>query len=66
MRIEILVRKVRKKKKIKFEVLAKNAGISKSTLSKIERGEEDPRFSTMVLIALALKVDVKDLYKIHY
>lgn len=66
MRIEILVRNVREQKNIKFETLAKTAGISKGTLSKIERQEEEPRLSTMVMIALALKVDIKELYKVHF
>lgn len=66
MRIEILVREVREKKNIKFETLAKKAGISKGTLSKIERQEVEPRFSTMILIATALKVNLEELYKIHF
>ena len=69
MRIEILVREVREKKNIKFDTLAKLAGISKGTLSKIERQEQEPKLSTMILIARALKVEIKDLYKgnlIHY
>ena len=66
MRIEILVREVREKKNIKFEELAKLCGISKGTLSKIERQEEEPRFSTMILIASTLKVDIKELYKVHF
>ncbi len=66
MRIEILVRKVREKKNIKFETLAKSAGISKGTLSRIERQEQEPKLSTMIMIALALKVDLKELYKVHF
>ena len=66
MRIEILIRDIRKKKNIKIETLAKMAGISKGTLSKIERQEEEPKFPTMVAIALALKVDIKELYKVHF
>lgn len=66
MRIEILVREMREKKNMKFETLAKKASISKGTLSKIERQEVEPRLSTMILIALALKVELKELYKIHF
>jgi len=66
MRIEILIRDIRKKKNIKIETLAKMAGISKGTLSKIERGEQEPLFPTMISIALALKVDIKELYKVHF
>ena len=66
MRIEILIREIRKKKNIKFEELAKLCGVSKGPLSKIERQEEEPRFSTMILIASTLKVDIKELYKVHF
>lgn len=66
MRIEILVREVREKKNIKFDTLAKLAGISKGTLSKIERQEQEPKLSTMILIARSLKVELKDLYKVHF
>lgn len=66
MRIEILIRKIRKEKNIKLEDLAKGSGISKGTLSKIERQEQEPKFSNMVMIALALKVNITDLYKIHF
>ena len=66
MRIEILVREVREKKNIKFEKLAKMAGISKGTLSKIERQEQEPKLSTMILISLALKVELRELYKVHF
>lgn len=66
MRIEILVREVREQKKIKFETLAKMSGISKGALSKIERQEQEPKLSTMIMIALALKVDLKELYKVHF
>lgn len=66
MRIEILVREVREKKNIKFETLAKSAGISKGILSKIERQEEEPKLSTMIMIAIALKVELKELYKVHF
>lgn len=66
MRVEILIRKIREEKNIKLEDLAKAAGISKGALSKIERQEQEPKLSTMVLIAKALKVDIKELYKVHF
>lgn len=66
MRIEVLIRRIRKEKNIKLEDLAKAAGISKGTLSKIERQEQEPKLTTMILIAKALKVDIKDLFKIHF
>ena len=64
MKVEILVKKVRTEKGITLETLAKLSGISKGHLSKIERGEREPKISTLIQIALALKVDIKELYKI--
>ena len=64
MRVEILLRQVRLKKGMTLETLAQLSGISKGHLSKIERQERDPKISTLVLIADALKVNVNDLYKI--
>lgn len=64
MKIEILVKKVRLEKGMTLEKLAKLSGISKGHLSKIEREERDPKLTTLIQIALALKVDIKELYKI--
>ena len=64
MKVEILVKKLRTEKGITLETLAKLSGISKGHLSKIERGEREPKLSTLIQIALALKVDIKELYKI--
>lgn len=64
MKIEILVKKVRLEKNMTLETLAKLSGISKGHLSKIERQERDPKLSTIIQIALALKVDIEELYKV--
>lgn len=64
MKIEILVKKVRLEKNMTLETLSKLSGISKGHLSKIERQERDPKLSTINQIALALKVDIKELYKV--
>lgn len=64
MKIEILVKKVRLEKNMTLEMLSKQSGISKGHLSKIEREEREPKISTLIQIALALKVDIKELYKI--
>ena len=71
MKIEILIKQVRQEKNMTLETLAKLSGISKGHLSKIEREERDPKLSTrdpklstIIQIAMALKVNVSDLYKI--
>lgn len=64
MKIEILLKKVRLEKNMTLETLANLSGISKGHLSKIERQERDPKLSTIIQIATALKVDIEELYKI--
>lgn len=64
MKIEILIKKIRLEQNMTLETLAKLSGISKGHLSKIERQEREPKLSTLIQIALALKVDIKELYKI--
>lgn len=64
MKIEILVKEIRLEKSMTLETLAKLSGISKGHLSKIERQEREPKLSTIIQIASALKVDVTKLYKV--
>lgn len=66
MRVEILVKKIRIEKGYTIDRVAQLAKMSKGHLSRIERGETEPTISTLVRLAMALKVDVNDLYKIHY
>jgi len=64
MKIELLIKKVRLEKNMTLEELARLSGISRGHLSKMERQEREPRLSSLIQIALALKVDIKELYKI--
>mgnify|MGYP002708399693 FL=1 len=66
MRVEILVKKIRVEKGYTIDKVAQLAKMSKGHLSRIERGETEPTISTLARLAMALKVDVNDLYKIHY
>lgn len=66
MRVEILIRQKREEKGYTIDKLAKLAGMSKGHLSRIERGETDPTITTLSRVAIALKVKVEELYKIHY
>lgn len=66
MRVELLIRKKREEKDYTLDKLAKLAGISKGHLSRIERGETQPTIITLSRVAIALKVQVEELYKIHY
>ena len=64
MRVEILVKKIRIEKGYTIDKVAQLAKMSKGHLSRIERGETEPTISTLARLAMALKVDVNDLYKI--
>ncbi|MCI8384785.1 MAG: helix-turn-helix transcriptional regulator [Clostridia bacterium] len=66
MRVELLIRQKRIDKGYTIDKLAKLAGMSKGHLSRIEREETDPSITTLSRIAIALKVKVEELYKIHY
>lgn len=66
MHIEIIIKEVRESKNISISELSRMTKISKSHLSNIERGEKEPSISILIRIALALKVDEKELYKIYY
>lgn len=63
MKIEILLKQIRLEKGMTLETLSQLSGISKGHLSKIERQEREPKISTLILIAKALKVDVNNLYR---
>lgn len=60
------VKRSKREKNISLRKLADLTGISSSQLSKIERQESEPTISTLVRIALALKIDIQKLYKIKY
>ena len=66
MHIEIIIKEVRESKNISISELSRMTKISKSHLSNIEKGEKEPSISILIRIALALKVDEKELYKIYY
>lgn len=64
MRVEILIREIRKERKITLDTLSKLTGMSKGHLSRIERKETEPTITSLARIALALNVDITKLYKI--
>lgn len=56
------VRVLRKQNRLSLEALAAQVGVTKSYLSKVERGLSDPSISTALKLAHALKVDVGRLF----
>lgn len=64
MKIKIVIKEARLAQNMSLATLSKLSGISKGHLSKIEREEREPKIGTLIQIAMALKVDIKELYKI--
>lgn len=64
MKIKLLIKEVRLVQNMSLATLSKLSGISKGHLSKIEREEREPKIGTLIQIAMALKVDIKELYKV--
>ncbi len=56
------VRRLRKRQKISQEKLAEKAGIHRTYMGKIERGESNPPVQTVNKIAKALKVSLSELF----
>lgn len=59
--MKIYLREIRKERNLSMSKLAQIAGVSKGTLSNIERGVIDPKLSTIFKICMALRVSVYDL-----
>jgi len=55
------LRQIRKSKNISQEELADKAEIERSQISRIERGVQNPKITTLILIASVLEVDVQSL-----
>ncbi len=66
MKIEILIKPIRINKKITLNQLSRLTGISATHINDVENNLKEPGLSIMIRIAYALKVDITDLYKIHW
>lgn len=64
IKIEILLKDIRKRKKLNLEQLAEMTGISKSHLNYIENNQKEPTLTILVKIADALEIDLQELYTI--
>lgn len=64
MKIEMLLKEIRKKKGYSLEQLSKMTGISRSHLNYIEKNEKEPSLTMAVRIAQVLNIDIKELYRI--
>ena len=66
MRIEFLIKQIRLEKGMTLKDLSYKTGISTTHLWDIENNYKMPSIINVVLIAKALKVDIKDTYVIFF
>ncbi|MGQ0827536.1 MAG: helix-turn-helix domain-containing protein [Bacteroidota bacterium] len=57
------IREIRKKKNLTQSAVANKAGIAISQVGRIERGKLNPSISTLFVISLAMKIEIKDLFE---
>ena len=57
------IREIRKNKNLTQSDIANNAGIATSQVGRIERGKLNPSISTLFVISLAMKIELKDLFE---
>jgi transcriptional regulator with XRE-family HTH domain len=62
-RVAARIRAQRRKRRLTQTALAKEAGVSREHLSRLEAGRHDPRLSVLKRIANALKVPLATLVK---
>lgn len=59
--LKLRLRDIRKRQVMSQEELAAAAGVARSTIVRLEKGEAEPNFVTLRKLAAALKVDARDL-----
>ena len=64
MKVEILLKQIRKEKAITLEELAKLSGISTTHINDVENNIKEPSLYVMIRIAKALDIDITKLYKV--
>lgn len=57
------IRKARNDQRLTLDDLSRLSGVEAASLSKIERGKRDPRLSTLVEIAKALRIALPKLFQ---
>jgi transcriptional regulator with XRE-family HTH domain len=65
MSIGETIKKIRLKNRLTLEGLAVASGLSKGCLSKVERGKDVPRLSTLQRIANGLSVEISAFFEIN-
>ena len=59
----IEIRRRRTEQSLTLEALSRLSGVEAASLSRLERGMRDPKLSTLVQIATALRLELPDLFR---
>ena len=62
IKIGRLIRKARLAKEVSQEVLAEKAGLGRTYMGRVERGEQNISVQNLIKIAFALRVELNDLF----
>lgn len=65
MKIEIILRQVRKGKNLTLKELSKKSGISTTHINDIENNLKSPSLLVMIILAKALNTKITELYRIY-
>lgn len=57
------IRRRRTEQSLTLEALSRLSGVEAASLSRLERGMRDPKLSTLVQIATALRLELPDLFR---
>ncbi len=60
-RLRTTIKRLRKKQGLTQKALAKRTGVTREYIARLELGRHDPMFSTLVKLAKALNVNVREL-----
>lgn len=64
IKIKMKIKEIRKDRGITLSELGIRANISTTHLSDIERGIKEPTLSVLIRIAMALEVEIQDLFEV--
>lgn len=56
------LREIRKKKKMSQVILAEEAGLNRTYIGELERGEKNMSLNTLLKLVKALKIEITDLF----
>lgn len=66
MKVEILVKDIRREKNISLKKLSNKSGVSTTHINNIENNIKSPSLDVMIRLAKALEVEITKLYNVKW